>query len=370
MKIAMIGQKGLPATYGGVERHVEELSARLVERGHAVTAYCRRHYTPPGAVVHRGVQLKILPTINTKHLDAISGTALAVAHAALKKFDIVHFHAIGPSLLSFAPRCVPFRSAAVVATVHSLDWRRRKWGAVARWCLRRAESASVRFPQRTIVVSKQLQEYFRQRGKSVIHIPNGVASPNPKPLQILRQFGVDDNPFILWLGRFVPEKRVEDLIAAFRQIPGPYRLLLGGEIDEQDPYVRRLVAAAGGDDRVLFPGGLYGDAKCEALANAALVVLPSELEGFPIALLEAMRYARPVLVSDIPEHLETVTPDVNGFSFPLGDVKSLADRSQWILAHAGASASAGGRAEETARQYDWRPITQQTEQVYEQALAR
>jgi len=368
MKIAMIGQKGIPATYGGVERHVEELAARLAAKGHHVTAYCRRHYTPPGKTEHRGVRLKRLPSVNTRHLDAISHTACALLAAALEHFDIIHFHAIGPSLLSFFPRLLPFRCRAVVATVHSQDYRRRKWGAFARWCLRCGEAAALRFPHRTIVVSKQLRHYFEQRGRSVVYIPNGVESPAPRPLDKLKRFDVETNRFILWLGRFVPEKRVGDLVAAFGQIHGEWKLLLGGETDEDDAFLRHIRSLAKDDPRVILAGGLYGDQKAEALANAALVVLPSELEGFPITLLEAMRYGRAVLVSDIPEHLEAVQPRLNGFSFPLGDIAALAEKMQWMLTHPDEAAAAALKAAETAAQYDWDPIADQTERVYKEAL--
>jgi len=368
MKIAMIGQKGIPATYGGVERHVEELSARLAAKGHDVTAYCRRHYTPGEVKVFRHVRVKVLPSLHTKHLDAISHTALAVYCALREGFDILHFHAIGPSLLSLVPRLRPYRRCGIVATVHSLDWKRRKWGAFARWCLRRGEAAAVRFPHRTIVVSKQLREYFERRGKSVVYIPNGVEAPVPEPMDELKKFGLSEKRFVLWLGRFVPEKRVEDLIEAFCRLSDDWRLLLGGEIDETDPYMKQLKARAEGDERIIFPGGIYNRAKWEALGNAALVVLPSEFEGFPIALLEAMRYARPVLAADIPEHLEALQPGVNGFTFPVADTSALAERMQWILDHPDEATAAAQRAAEDAKVYDWDRITDQTESLYRDTL--
>ena len=366
MKIAMIGQKGIPATYGGVERHVEELSARLVQSGHEVTAYCRRHYTHESET-HRGVRLQILPSINTKHLDAISHTMLSVLDALRNRFDVIHFHAMGPSILSFIPRAFS-PDTAIVATVHALDWRRRKWGAFARWSLRRGEWTATRFPHRTIVVSRLLASHFEARGRKVIHIPNGVPPATRKPIQELAKFGLEGHDFVLWLGRFVPEKRVEDLIHAFRDLPGELRLLLAGEMEEGEPYFRSLRAAAQGNARVIFTGGLYGGAKAEALSHARLVVMPSELEGFPIALLEAMRYARPVLASNIPEHLEIVAPGSNGFVFTARDAEALRKRMKWILDNRSAAEAAGDRAEKDARHYDWDSIASQTEAVYRDAV--
>lgn len=365
MKIAMIGQKGIPATYGGVERHVEELSRRLDARGHAVTVYCRSHYTPRGSQVP-GVALRILPSINTKRLDAISHTALAAMNALREGFDVVHFHAIGPSLLSFIPRALS-RRAAVVATVHSLDWQRRKWGPFARWWLRRGEWAATAFPHRTIVVSRLMEERFRARGKDVLYIPNGVPEPEPAPLSELARHGIAEPGFILWMGRFVPEKRVEDLIAAFRHMPGERRLALAGEMDDS-PYCRKLRELAQGDERVIFTGGLYGAAKNAAFAHAEAFVLPSEMEGFPIALLEAMRCGLPVLAGDIPENLQAITPGVNGFAFRTGDATSLREQLEWILSHPVEARAAGERARAEAARYDWDVIATQTEEAYKQAI--
>jgi glycosyltransferase involved in cell wall biosynthesis len=363
----MLGLKGIPATFGGVERHVEELSARLAARGHQVTVYCRRNYTPHGSR-HRGVRLRILPSISTKHLDAISHTALAAADIAARPFDVVHFHSAGPALLSFVPRIASGRPCAVVATVHAMDWGRRKWGPLSRWWLRRGAWAAVTFPQRTIVVSRRMQEYFAQRGKGVVHIPNGVEAPCRAPLDELRRLGIEKERYILWMGRFVPEKRVEDLIAAFRQLAGGTKLLLAGEVNEADAYFKSLRSAAAGDPRIIFPGGLYGRAKAEALSNAALVALPSELEGFPIALLDGMRYGRPVLASDIPENLEAVSPELNGFVFRTGEPAALRERMAWILAHPEEAVAAGRRAEQDSQRYDWDAIAGEVEAVYRAAL--
>ena len=368
MNIAMIGLKGIPATYGGVERHVEELAAQLVGRGHHVTAYCRSHYTPRHQAEHRGIRLKVLTGINTKHLDAISHTARAVLSAARENYDIIHFHAIGPALLSFFPRIVPCRHAKVVATIHSLDYKRRKWGACAKLCLRLGEAAALHFPHRTIVVSKQMETHFTQQGKTVTHIPNGVEAPAPRPLDELKQLGLTEKRFILWLGRFVPEKRVGDLITAFGQLQGNWKLLLAGEINDADTYTSQIKELAARDERIIMPGGLYAAAKAEALTNAALVVTPSELEGFPIALLEAMRYGRPVLASHIPEHLEAVQPGKNGYTCPLGDTHALADAMRRILDPSSNAETMGKRAADDAKQYDWNNIAAATEKVYADAM--
>jgi len=363
----MIGQKGVPATYGGVERHVEELSARLAAMGHEVTAYARRHYAR-AEKKHRGVALRVLPSLNTKHLDALTHTALAVCDAVRRDFDVIHFHGIGPAALAFVPRALFWKKRAVVTTVHALDWRRRKWGIFAKGFLRCCGRAAVVFPHRTICVSRTIADRFGNRPR-LVHIPNGVEPPVRAPLRTLRAKGVLSEGYILWIGRFVPEKRVEDLIVAFRRLDPDRQLVLAGELDPADSYARSLKAAAEKDPRILFVGGLYGEEKAEALANAGIVVQPSELEGFPIALLEAMRYGKPVLASDIPEQLEAVRPGANGFVFRTGDADSLRKSLGWALSHPREIAAAGKTAESDARSYGWDPIARRTLAVYEEALA-
>ena len=365
MKIAMIGLKGIPARYGGVERHVEELSAQMAAKGHDVTVYCRRYYTGQASEC-RGAKLRVLPSVNTKHLDTVSHTLLALVDALSRHFDILHIHSVGPASLALIPRLLKPR-ARLVVTVHGLDWQRRKWGALARQCLRVGGWAATAFPHCTIVVSRAMQEHFARGGKRVEYIPNGVETPSPSPLDALRRFGVEAEKYVLWMGRFVPEKRVEDLIAAFRNVQTDHRLLLAGGLDEADSYLRTLLRDAEGDSRIIFSGGLYGVERAEALSNAALVVLPSELEGFPIALLEGMRYGRPVIASDIPENREAIEPEVNGLVYPIRDAPALAERLRWALAHPDEMRSLADQAEKDAMRFDWDRIADETEAVYRHA---
>ena len=182
MRIAMIGQKGIPARYGGIERHVEEISVRLAERGHEVIVYCRPYYTPEEGPF-RGVTLARLPSIKTRHLDAATHSLISTAHVLSMKADVVHYHALGPSGLSFVPRMA---GARTVATVHGLDWRGDKWGAAATWVLQRCEYMACHFPSETIVVSNILKKYFLDRyGCEVTYIPNGVSVTDPvEPVDI------------------------------------------------------------------------------------------------------------------------------------------------------------------------------------------
>jgi len=225
VKIAMIGQKGVPATYGGIERHVEEISRRLVARGHEVTVYCRFHYTEPATEYH-GVKLVRLPSWNTKHLDTATHVALSTTHALTQGFDLIHFHALAPSAFAFLPHL--FGTPSVV-TVHGLDWQREKWGPFASWVLRRCEVPAVRFPDRTIVVSRTLQGYFRDHHhRETDYIPNGTHLPAPRLPRRLGEFGIEPGKYVLFVGRLVPEKGAHYLIEAFQNVRSDMKLAVVG----------------------------------------------------------------------------------------------------------------------------------------------
>ncbi len=368
MKIAMIGQKGIPAVLGGVERHVEELSARLAARGHEVTVFCRPYYTSHRGQ-WRGVRLVLLPSIRTKHLDAITHTAFATASALTGEYDILHYHAIGPSSLSFLPRMLGKR---VVATVHALDWLRRKWGAGARTFLKIGEVVAARFPNEVITVSRLLQERFRKVHRRETHyIPNGVILGRKRPVKELSRFGLESGKYVLYLGRFVPEKACHVLVEAFRGLRTDMKLALVGDTAFSGDYLRSLQDAAKGDSRIVFTGAVQGQLKDEAFSNAALFVLPSELEGLPIALLEALSYGTCVLASDIPENVEALRDGngaLHGELFRAGSVDSLRMRISDLLESPGRRRAIGESGREfVLRTYDWDEIARTTEQIYHQA---
>jgi glycosyltransferase involved in cell wall biosynthesis len=367
MRIAMIGLRGIPATYGGVERAVEELSAQLVERGHEVTVYARSAYSDANLHEHRGVRVVRLPQLNTKHLEAASHSAVAMAHAlATRRFDVIHLHATGPGALSPLARLA---GTPTVVTVQGLDWRREKWGPAARTVLQLAAACSARFPDRTIVVSRELKRYFAEHhGADAVYIPNGVHEERdegepPQP-------DLEPDRFVLFLGRLVPEKHVHTLIRAYRRVEGDLPLVIAGPDSHSPGYLAELRVLAAEDPRVRLLGPQYGPNKTWLMRNALAFVQPSSIEGLPIALLEALAGGRYPIVSSIPENLEPVTvgEETLGGTVRVGDEQDLATAIASAI-DAPDRADVGHRLQDHVREaYDWAAIAEATEATYRDAL--
>ena len=305
IRVAMIGQKGYPPVHGGIEKHVAELAARLPGLGCDVDIYSRPHYSAAnGPADLPGVRVRRLPSIPTKHLDAISHTFLSTVNALFHGADVVHYHALGPGLLSGVPRWM--NRQATVVTVHGLDWQRDKWGRLASGVLRLGESASVGLPNRTIVVSRALREhYIEQHKRATTYIPNGIVPPVYREPRLILEQGIEKE-YVLFVGRLVPEKGCHLLLEAWRELPGSVRdrfdLVIAGDAGFTPGYVEELRKSA--PKGVRFLGYVHGPILEELYTNTALVVLPSTLEGLSITLLEGMSYARCCLVSDIPPNIE------------------------------------------------------------------
>ena len=367
LSVAMIGLRGIPATYGGVERAVEELSASLADRGHDVTVYSRKAYSDSPVALHRGVHVIALGQINTKHLEAITHTAVALFVALrARKYDVIHLHATGPTLLAFIPRLF---GMPVVATVQGLDYRRDKWNFAARSVLRLAARSAVLFPTKTIVVSRELQRHYREDfGAETTYIPNGVETvAGGTPVGDLKP-----DRFILSLGRLVPEKRIHTLIAAYRKVDTDVPLVIAGPDSHSPEYVRKLEALAADDARVMLVGPRYDEEKAWLMNNATAFVQASSIEGLPIALLEALGSGRFPIVSDIPENLEPVTLTSGerlGLQVRVDDENDLARAIQEALVREDRVAVGEALREHVQEQYDWPLLATATEAVYRDAVA-
>ena len=359
----MLGLKGVPALYGGIERHVEELAVRLAGRGHDVTVYCRNHYTPPDARLP-GVTLRRLPSVNTKHLDAWTHTWLATWDALLRGFDIYHYHALGPATLALPPRLLGKR---VVVTVHGLDWQREMWGPAAAAYLKVGEWAAARLANRTVVVSRELARRFATRWRRrTTYIPNAVAAPAPPNFAELAPFGLAPGRFLLTVGRLVPEKGIHLLLDAYRGVATDLPLVIVGDAPEAK-YMAVLKEAA--DPRVRFVGYLYGPRLAAFFGGCALYLQPSTLEGLSIALLEAMSYGAPVLASDIAANVEALGE--TGFYFESGDAGALRAALAGLLGSPASLAARGAAARDRAAGlYSWDEVARRTEAVYLAALGR
>lgn len=367
MRIAFIGLRAIGSSAaGGIEKAIEELSTRLVKLGHEVTVFTRARYDTQPGPEFQGVRLRRVPAVYTKHLEAISNTAIAVFRA-LRGYDIVHINATGPALLAFLPRLF---GCKVVVTVHGLDWKRAKWGWFARLWLKLGAWASVAFPHQTIVVSRTLEAHYREQfGRRVVYIPNGVTLPNFDALvRIANPLGLVKGSYILFLSRLVPEKGCHTLIAAFRQLTTDMKLVIVGPPTHSHEYEARLHQLAAGDVRIVFAGGQFGEAKDALFRDAYLFVLPSTIEGMALVLLEAMSFGTGCLCSNIPENLEVVETMAGhkvAATFATDDVNDLAQRLTALLAQPQIVAQLGAQARaHVAASFNWDVIAQQYDTAY------
>ncbi|MFP5212703.1 MAG: glycosyltransferase family 4 protein [Acidobacteriota bacterium] len=324
-KIAVTGFRGVPAGAGGVEQQCEHIYSRLAQRGYEITIYARSHYVPKDVRWYRGMRVRRLPTIDTKYTEAFVHTFLAVCDIILSDAEIVHIYSQGPCLFSpllrlFKPR------ARIFFTCGGLDWQRKKWSKPASWAIRLGELCSAVFPHRCITVSKELKKYYRSRyGVDASYIPNGMVKAEKKPPESVAGLGLDPGGYFLFVGRLVPEKRIQDIIAAFMKTTGRCQLAIVGDSAGTEDYVTELRRMAQGDARVKFLGYRYGDELAALYSNARAFINPSELEGLPLTVLEALSYGLVCLVSDIPPHREIFElGEMKGHFFQVGDIDSLA----------------------------------------------
>ena len=358
LRIAFIGGRGVIGKYSGIEGYYEEVGRRLAAAGHEVTVYCRTHFTPRQSQ-HNGMQLVHLPTIRSKHFETVLHTLLSTLHVMFRPCDIVHYHALGPALFSCLPRLVGKKTAV---TVQGLDWQRKKWGRLASAVLRLGEKSAIRLPNATMVVSRTLESYFRDRyGTQARCVANGAALRERSQAAKIYEWGFEPGNYILFLGRFSPEKNCHLLIQAYERIDTEVKLVLAGGSNCSDAYSQELRRHA--SDRIRLLDYVSGDAFEELLTNAMLFVLPSDLEGLSLALLEAMGAGLCVLVSDIPENCELV--DGVGFTFKRGDVFDLERMLRLLIADDPVREAAGQAAKQRIReQYLWPKIVTEIEQIY------
>jgi glycosyltransferase involved in cell wall biosynthesis len=366
LHIAFIGGRGVVSKYSGIETYYEEVGKRLVQMGHDVTVYCRNYFTPAQRE-HNGMRVLRLPTIRSKHLETVVHTLLSTAHAFTQKYDLVHYHALGPALFSFLPR---LKGTKTAVTVQGLDWQRKKWGWLASAVLRAGERASVGLPNGTMVVSRALRQRYRDRhGVEPFYVPNGgLLRDWRRPRKIL-EWNLEPGNYVLFLGRFSPEKGCHLLVEAFEKLGSDAQagmlLVMAGASSYCDQYSRELRAHA--NDRIRILDWVSGETLDELLTNAAIFVLPSDLEGLSLALLDAMGAGVCVLASDVPENREVV--DGVGFTFQRGDVNDLTGQLRFLIQNPAIRDTAGKAAKNRVReQYQWQKVTSDIERAYFELL--
>lgn len=371
--IAMIGHKFIPSRNGGVEVVVSNLAPHLVQQGYDVTCYNRtnedfKKARKEGPLVkeYKGVHLIWTPTINRRGLGAMSSSIIATIMASFSRCDLVHFHTEGPCILCWLPRLC---GKKVVVTIHGLDHMRQKWGKLASAYIMQGEKAAVRHAHKIIVLSKGVQNYFLEKyHRETVLIPNGIDPATARPAQeITKQFGLKSREYILFLGRLVPEKGIHYLIKAYQSLRTDKKLVIVGGTSDTDDYVRQLHAMAQNNPSIIFTGFQQGTIAEELYSNAYLYVLPSDLEGMPLTLLEAMNYGCCCVTSDIGECVDVMNGC--GFSFPHGNVEALKETLQDLCDHPEKVEAHRLMAKETvSAKYTWRDITTQTSELYSEAL--
>ena len=369
LNIAMLGHKRMPSREGGIEIVVEELSTRMAALGHQVTCYNRRGHHVSGKEFdnnalseYKGVRLKSVCTIDQKGLAAMSSSFFAALRAALGKYDVVHFHAEGPCAMLWLPKLFGKRC---IATIHGLDHQRAKWGKFAKAYIMLGEKCAVKFADEIIVLSQGVHDYFQSAyGRETCFIPNGVSRPVIRmPERIREKFTLEKDSYILYLGRLVLEKGLRYLIEAFHQVKTDKKLVIAGGASDTNDFLNELHEMAGNDSRILFTGFVQGRLLDELYSNAYIYVLPSDLEGMPLSLLEAMSYGNCCLVSDIAECTEVV--ENKAVTFRKSDTADLRVKLQMLCDKP--ELVAGYKSESAdfiLQKYNWDDVVEKTLALY------
>ena len=373
MKIAMIGHKRVPSREGGVEVVVGEISTRLVARGNEVDIYNRKGNNVANNSIktkkikeYNGAKVKTIFTINKKGIDALIYSFFASIAAIFGKYDCMHYHAEGCCAMLWIPKLFHKR---IVVTIHGLDWKRSKWGEFASRYIKFGEKLAVKFADEIIVLSESVQKYFRDEyGRETVLIPNGVEKKEIKSPKIIKeQYGLNKEDYILFLARIVPEKGLEYLIDSYKQINTNIKLVIAGGASHTDGYYEKIKEKVKNDSRIIMTGFVQGKELQELYSNCYLYCLPSDVEGMPISLLEAMSYGKNCLVSNIEENIQVIGK--YGSTFEKGNVEDLKNNIEKALKEENRF-----KSEEISnyilKKYNWDEVVEKTIELYEKNSRR
>lgn len=366
MNIAMFGHKRIPSREGGVEIVVEELASRMASLGHSVICYNRLGHHVSGKEFdvgnvdsYKGVKIASVWTIEKKGLAALVASFIAAWKAAWSKVDIVHIHAEGPAAMSLIPKLTGKR---VIVTVHGLDWKRAKWKGFARKYIKWGEVQAVKHADEIIVLSRGVQDYFlREYNRHTVFIPNGVSMPqNHKASTIKERWNLEKDSYVLYLGRIVPEKGIAYLIEAWKKIDTDKKLVIAGGASDTDLYMKKMQKIS---PEVIWTGFVQGDLLGELYSNAYIYCLPSDVEGMPLSLLEALSYGNCCLVSDIEECTSVV--ENRAVTFKKGNVTDLKNKLKWLIDNEDVvDRYRNGVAEFICKKYNWNEVVEKTLDLY------
>ena len=369
MRIAMLGHKRIPSREGGVEIVVEELCTRMVKQGHEVTCYSRKGHHVSGenfdkelSASYKGITIKNVFTIDKKGLAAMSASVTDAIAAAFGKYDVIHFHAEGPCAMLWLPKLFGKRC---IATIHGLDHQRAKWGKFASTYIMLGEKCAAKYADEIIVLSEGVKQYFQDTyGRETRFIPNGVNRPEIKSAELITEkYGLIKDSYILFLGRLVPEKGIRYLIEAFKGVNTDKKLVIAGGSSDTNTFADELKELAKDDNRILFTGFVEGQELEELYSNSYIYTLPSDLEGMPLSLLEAMSYGNCCVVSNIAECVEVV--EDKALVFKKSDISDLKDKIQQACDNLELVGRLKSQAADfICNKYDWDDVVKKTLNLY------
>lgn len=368
MKVAVLGIRGFPNVQGGIETHCENLYPRLAKKGCQVVVFTRKPYLDPAIDTYQCVKLIPLGCPKNKYLEAFLHTLFGVFAAKKIRPDILHIHAIGPSLFVPVARLLGLK---VVMTNHGPDYRRKKWGKLAKAILKLGERLGSKWANGVICISELIADDIREKyDRDTMVIPNGVFLPQISENDYaLRKHNLNRGKYILSVGRFVPEKGFSDLIEAFNTVRlDKWNLVIVGRADHEDSYSLKLKDKASKNNNIILTGFLTGELLSAIYSHAGLFVLPSYYEGLPIVLLEAMSYGLSCIASDIPAN-RNVELNQSRYFTP-GDVKALATKIKHFTSDPLSVKQKRTQMKMITKKYNWEVIADKTLEIYRQVWSR
>ncbi len=364
MKIAYIGQKGIPMTQGGIEAHVENLAVEMAKRGHEVYVYARPNYTDKNLKEYKGVHIINLPSISTKHFDAISHTFISSIHACFQNYDIIHYHGVGPSLMSFIPRI--FSRAKVIGTFHCMDRFHQKWNRIAKSFLLLGEYTVCKFPHKTIAVSPIIKDYAKKHfKKEIVEISNGFSVTKNQNTDKLEELNIKPKKYFLAISRIIAHKGLQYLIEAFNKLENnEYQLVIVGDTFHNAEYSEYIKKLSDSNKNIILTGQQQGEALNQIFTHAFCFVIPSEGEGLSITLLEAMAHGLPTIASIIDGNQCFIDKDLV-YSFENKNVNELQNRMQYIISNQQQAIEKAKNTEKYIREhYSWDVVANEIEKLY------